>query len=250
MALNVSAMRILRHTFLFLTVLLLQNAEAADSPGRRFFVPPEWGNYREELVFGEEGIRGAGLLVGWDLAPRFASGSIAKRIVFGNSLNKSRAANPETARISIISGEIAASLVETFDDRRSVQDYNPYNPNRRRLSGQRTTSWNAEMELNEKGYYFTVLMFGLFAAISVQKAVRDQLEGIPVTNIYYGLAWFSTILSIILLTVGLWNADLTKSEKGFYAMAFVLSLFSAIAVQKNTRDMKAAKNDDPETKEW
>jgi uncharacterized membrane protein YiaA len=99
--------------------------------------------------------------------------------------------------------------------------------------------WNAEMELNEKGYYFTVLMFGLFSAISVQKAVRDQMEGIPVTNIYYGLAWFSTLLSIVLLTVGLWHAELLKSEKGFYAMAFVLSLFASIAVQKNTRDMKA-----------
>ncbi|MEI9943527.1 MAG: inner membrane protein YiaA [Chitinophagaceae bacterium] len=99
---------------------------------------------------------------------------------------------------------------------------------------------NAEMELNEKGYYFTVLMFGLFSAISVQKAVRDQMEGIPVTNIYYGLAWFTTLLSIVLLTAGLWNAELEKSEKGFYAMAFVLSLFAAIAVQKNTRDMKAA----------
>ena len=31
------------------------------------------------------------------------------------------------------------------------------------------------------------------------------------------------------------------SEKGFYAMSFVLSLFAAIAVQKNTRDMKASK---------
>ncbi len=99
---------------------------------------------------------------------------------------------------------------------------------------------NAEMELNEKGYYFTVLMFGLFSAISVQKAVRDQMEGIPVTNIYYGLAWFTTLLSIVLLTIGLWNADLAKSEKGFYAMSFVLSLFAAIAVQKNTRDMKIA----------
>jgi uncharacterized membrane protein YiaA len=105
-----------------------------------------------------------------------------------------------------------------------------------------TGLWNAEMELNEKGYYFTVLMFGLFSAISVQKAVRDQMEGIPVTNIYYGLAWFSTILSIVLLTVGLWNAEMLKSEKGFYAMAFVLSLFAAIAVQKNTRDMKAWQN--------
>ncbi len=102
--------------------------------------------------------------------------------------------------------------------------------------------WNAEMELNEKGYYFTVLMFGLFASISVQKAVRDQMEGIPVTNIYYGLAWFSTLLAIVLLTVGLWNAELEKSEKGFYAMSFVLSLFAAIAVQKNTRDMKASQS--------
>ncbi|HYH14583.1 MAG TPA: inner membrane protein YiaA [Flavisolibacter sp.] len=100
--------------------------------------------------------------------------------------------------------------------------------------------WNAEMELNEKGYYFTVLMFGLFSAISVQKAVRDQMEGIPVTNLYYGISWFSTLLSIVLLTVGLWNATLSKSEKGFYAMAFTLSLFAAIAVQKNTRDMRLA----------
>ncbi|MES2431172.1 MAG: inner membrane protein YiaA [Bacteroidota bacterium] len=102
--------------------------------------------------------------------------------------------------------------------------------------------WNAEMELNEKGYYFTVLIFGLFSAISVQKAVRDQLEGIPVTNLYYGIAWFCTILSVVLLTVGLWNAELLRSEKGFYAMSFVLSLFSAIAVQKNTRDSKVAEH--------
>ena len=98
--------------------------------------------------------------------------------------------------------------------------------------------WNAEMMLNEKGYYFTVLMYGLFSAISLQKSVRDQLEGIPVTNIYYGLSWFSTILAIVLLTVGLWNASLSLSEKGFYAMSFLLSLFAAIAVQKNTRDNK------------
>ncbi|MDB5195964.1 MAG: hypothetical protein JWP88_334 [Flaviaesturariibacter sp.] len=101
--------------------------------------------------------------------------------------------------------------------------------------------WNADMELNEKGYYFTVLMFGLFAAISVQKAVRDRLEGIPVTDLYYGIAWFSTLLTIVLLVVGLWNATLLRSEKGFYAMSFLLSLFSAIAVQKNTRDARIKK---------
>lgn len=96
--------------------------------------------------------------------------------------------------------------------------------------------YNATMQLNEKGYYFTILIFGAFAAISVQKCVRDRLEGIPVTNIYYGIAWFCTILSLVLLTVGLWNATLALSEKGFYAMAFLLAIFAAIAVQKNTRD--------------
>ena len=96
--------------------------------------------------------------------------------------------------------------------------------------------WNADMLLNEKGYYFTVLMYGLFSSVSLQKAVRDDLEGIPVTSIYYGISWFSTILSILLLIIGLWNADLLRSEKGFYAMSYVLALFAAVAVQKNIRD--------------
>lgn len=97
--------------------------------------------------------------------------------------------------------------------------------------------WNADMQLNEKGYYFTILLFGLFSVISVQKAVRDKLEDIPVTDIYYGISWFTTITSIILLIIGLWNADLLLSEKGFYGISFILSMFSAIAVQKNTRDI-------------
>jgi uncharacterized membrane protein YiaA len=98
--------------------------------------------------------------------------------------------------------------------------------------------WNASMNLNEKGYYFTILLFGLFAVISVQKSVRDRTEGLAVTDLYYGLSWFATIAAMVLLTIGLWNAEIARSEKGFYAMAFCLSMFSAIAVQKNTRDAK------------
>ena len=96
--------------------------------------------------------------------------------------------------------------------------------------------WNATMQLNEKGYYFAILVLGLYAAISLQKAVRDKLEDIPVTNIYYGLCWISVALVLLLLLVGLWNATLASSEKGFYAMAFLLGLFGAVAVQKNIRD--------------
>jgi uncharacterized membrane protein YiaA len=97
--------------------------------------------------------------------------------------------------------------------------------------------WNASMELNEKGYYFTILLFGTFAVISIQKTIRDRAEGIPVTNIYYGIAWFSVIASLSLLVIGLWNAEMLLSEKGFYGLAMVMSLFAAIAVQKNVRDM-------------
>jgi uncharacterized membrane protein YiaA len=107
--------------------------------------------------------------------------------------------------------------------------------------------WNADMQLNEKGYYFTILMYGLFSAVSLQKSVRDRLEGIPVTGIYYGLCWVSLGLSLLLLTVGLWNASLTASEKGFYAMSFLLSLFAAVAVQKNVRDVALLVGVEPDT---
>lgn len=99
--------------------------------------------------------------------------------------------------------------------------------------------WNADMQLNEKGYYFTLLLYGLFAAVSLQKTVRDRLEGGRVTSLYYGLCWVALISAVLLMAIGLWNATLARSEKGFYAMSFVLSLFAAVAVQKNVRDIAA-----------
>lgn len=96
--------------------------------------------------------------------------------------------------------------------------------------------FNAEMQLNEKGYYFTILIYGLFSAVAVQKSVRDKEEGIAVTPIFYSLSWFSTLAAIVLLVVGLWNAQLELSEKGFYGMSYTLSLFAAVCVQKNVRD--------------
>ena len=108
--------------------------------------------------------------------------------------------------------------------------------------------WRSDMQLNEKGYYFTILLYGLFSVISLQKAVRDRLEKIKVTDIYFGLSWFSTLAAIVLLTVGLWNAELLPSEKGFYAFSFLLALFAAVAVQKNVRDVQMAESN--ESDEW
>lgn len=98
---------------------------------------------------------------------------------------------------------------------------------------------NSNMELNEQGYYLTLFLYGLFAAVSLQKAVRDRDEDIPVTGLYMGIAWFALVSSLVLLAIGLWNADLLLSEKGFYGVTFAMSLFAVIAVQKNVRDLAA-----------
>jgi len=79
-----------------------------------------------------------------------------------------------------------------------------------------------------------------FVRSGIAAEIGDRSEGIAVTNIYYGLCWTSLILAIVLLTVGLWNATLAPSEKGFYAMAYALGLFAAVAVQKNVRDLAAS----------
>lgn len=103
--------------------------------------------------------------------------------------------------------------------------------------------YNATMELNEKGYYLIILIFGLYAAVSLQKAVRDKEEGIPVTAIYFGLSWFALIAAVSLMAIGLYNAgSIILSEKGFYAMAFALSLFSAVTLQKNIRDAQESED--------
>ena len=104
---------------------------------------------------------------------------------------------------------------------------------------------NASMALNEKGYYLTVILYGLFSVVSLQKTIRDGAEGIQTSKIYFTLSWVSTGFAIGLLAIGLINANLELSEKGFYAMAYVLSLFAAVTVQKNVRDKLAFKTEEP-----
>ena len=103
-----------------------------------------------------------------------------------------------------------------------------------------TGLWNSDMQLNEKGYYLTLLLYGLFAAVSLQKTVRDRLEGLPVTGLYTALSWFSVAITLALMAIGLYNAKLAMADKGFYGMAYLLALFATVAIQKNVRDSAAA----------
>ena len=92
--------------------------------------------------------------------------------------------------------------------------------------------YNAHFSMVEKGLYLTILLYGLFSVISVQKTVRDRAEGIRTTNIYYGVAWGSVIASLTILTVFLWNADMLLVEKGYYGITMTFAMFGVIAVQK------------------
>jgi uncharacterized membrane protein YiaA len=96
--------------------------------------------------------------------------------------------------------------------------------------------WNSHMTKSEVGFYATTLLLGLFGALSLQKSVRDRAEGIPVTSLYLGVAGVVVGLSILMMTIGLWNSGLAMSERGFYGLAFAMSLFAVVAVQKNVRD--------------
>jgi uncharacterized membrane protein YiaA len=109
--------------------------------------------------------------------------------------------------------------------------------------------FNADMALNEKGYYLCIILYGLFSMVSLQKTIRDKAEGIATSKIYHSLSWASAGISIALLAIGLFNAELLLSEKGFYAMAYVLSIFAAVTVQKNVRDKQAFESHETTTVE-
>ena len=104
--------------------------------------------------------------------------------------------------------------------------------------------WNSTMALNEKGYYFVLLMYGMFSTVSLQKSVRDRLEGLRVSDQYYAIAWASVGICVVLLAFSLFKATLEMSEKGFFAMAYLMCLFGVTAVQKNTRDLLLVAGDD------
>ncbi|MFV0373359.1 inner membrane protein YiaA [Microbacterium sp.] len=106
--------------------------------------------------------------------------------------------------------------------------------------------WNARMLLSEKGYFLAVFLLGLFAAIAVQKAVRDRAEAVPVTPVFIGVSWAMLIIAVVMMAIGLWNAELLLSEKGFYGIGFAMSLFAVVAVQKNVRDLAAYREAHPE----
>ena len=53
----------------------------------------------------------------------------------------------------------------------------------------------------------------------------------------------SRVSGRVVATVKPFSSPMAPSEKGFYAMSFLLSLFGAVAVQKNIRDLAPFKDE-------
>lgn len=96
--------------------------------------------------------------------------------------------------------------------------------------------FNAEMLLSEKGFYILALVFGLYSVITLQKTVRDQSEGVEVDSTYLILSYVGVAVPLLSMGIGLFNAELQLNEKGFFAVTYIMTLFSSLVLQKNTRD--------------
>ncbi len=93
------------------------------------------------------------------------------------------------------------------------------------------------MQLNEKGYYFAVRYWGCLPRHLIKRRCAISMKPFRPPRCTYTTCLVVFVIAVGLLVIGLWNATLLLSEKGFYGLAYFLSLFGAVAVQKNVRDV-------------
>ena len=66
---------------------------------------------------------------------------------------------------------------------------------------------------------------------------KSQLAAYKPTTAYVGTSWAVMLVGVLAYLLGLWNAQsMLLNEKGYYFAVLALGLYSAISLQKNTRD--------------
>lgn len=107
--------------------------------------------------------------------------------------------------------------------------------------------YNAEWELNVKGYYLLCMFLILITSIVTQKVIRDNAEDRELKNenpkhryrntpAFTGLALAGLIIGFGMFFIGLFNAPFELNVKGYYIAVMLLISYSSIGVQKVTRD--------------
>ncbi|UJF32940.1 hypothetical protein L0M14_25740 [Paenibacillus hexagrammi] len=107
--------------------------------------------------------------------------------------------------------------------------------------------FNAEWELNVKGYYLLCMFLVVITSIVTQKVVRDNTEDRALqlenpkhrmrnTPAFTGMAIVGLVIGFAMFFIGLFNASFELNVKGYYIAVMLLIAYSAIGVQKVTRD--------------
>lgn len=107
--------------------------------------------------------------------------------------------------------------------------------------------YNADWELNVKGYYMLCMFLITITSIVTQKVIRDNAEDkeLKIENPKYrmrntpaftGMAIVGLIIGFSMFFIGLYNAPFELNEKGYYIAVILLISYSSIGVQKVTRD--------------
>ncbi|WP_152395872.1 YiaA/YiaB family inner membrane protein [Paenibacillus guangzhouensis] len=107
--------------------------------------------------------------------------------------------------------------------------------------------YNADWELNVKGYYLLCMVLITISCIVVQKVVRDNTEDNELrlenpkhrmrnTAAFTGMSFAGLIIGYGMFFIGLYNAPFELNVKGYYIAVILLISYSAIGVQKVARD--------------
>ncbi|MFC0211300.1 YiaA/YiaB family inner membrane protein [Paenibacillus chartarius] len=107
--------------------------------------------------------------------------------------------------------------------------------------------YNADWQLNVKGYYLLCMFLITITSIVTQKVVRDNAEDKALrienpkhrmrnTSAFSAMAIAGLIIGFAMFFIGLYNAPFELNIKGYYIAVMLLIAYSSIAVQKVTRD--------------
>ncbi|WP_201318070.1 YiaA/YiaB family inner membrane protein [Paenibacillus sp. EPM92] len=107
--------------------------------------------------------------------------------------------------------------------------------------------YNADWQLNVKGYYILCVVLITMACIVVQKVARDNAEDkflqqdnpkhkMRNTTAFTGMSYIGLLIGYAMFFIGLYNAPFELNVKGYYIAVVLLISYSAIGVQKVIRD--------------
>ncbi|MGI3447887.1 inner membrane protein YiaB [Citrobacter arsenatis] len=89
--------------------------------------------------------------------------------------------------------------------------------------------WRACPLLSGKGYFFGVLMTGMFVTYAYQRAVNLNQSD----ERFASVCQMVVLITVGLLLVGVWNAPLAPIEMGLYPAAFIVSLLGQALLMRS-----------------